>query len=238
MMIFDEFDRIQADDQRKQTAMRYIQKQQHRRRKQRQIGGCLILAISCLLLIIQPWKQLTSAPVTSAFRYVSLDINPSMEWKLDAKNTIVSIRTYNTEGEQLISDMQLEGKQLKDALAVLLADASFHDYLNSGILEVSVYASDTDASLQLEDEINRYLRQELSQTQYHCSHLDEETHHEAQSHHMSGGKYRVIEEIIKQYPSLSLEDLRHKSMKELYAYLGEDTTTQPSCHDEHHGHHS
>lgn len=63
------------------------------------------------------------------------------------------------------------------------------------------------------------MQSKLSTSQYHCSHIDEETHTAAHNSHTSIGKYRVIEEILSYDNNYSLEGLSNKSMKELYKIL-------------------
>lgn len=72
----------------------------------------------------------------------------------------------------------------------------------------------------------------MPQNQFHCSHLDDDTHQEAQQHHMSAGKYRVIDEILRHDSAKSVEELQKLSMKELYSVLERyDPSAVPEgCH--------
>ena len=83
-----------------------------------------------------------------------------------------------------------------------------------------------------EDTINQQLEEVVPQNQFHCSHLDDDTHQEAQQHHMSAGKYRVIDEILRHDSAKSVEELQKLSMKELYSVLERyDPSAVPEgCH--------
>ncbi|MCC2830652.1 hypothetical protein LK506_19940, partial [[Clostridium] innocuum] len=70
--------------------------------------------------------------------YVTLDINPSMEWKLDEQKRVVSVTAYNKDADNILSELQLEGMQLDAALRMLLENERFSTYMKSGFLEVSV----------------------------------------------------------------------------------------------------
>ena len=76
------------------------------------------------------------------------------------------------------------------------------------------------------------LEEVVPQNQFHCSHLDDDTHQEAQQHHMSAGKYRVIDEILRHDSAKSVEELQKLSMKELYSVLERyDPSAVPEgCH--------
>lgn len=248
-MIFDEFDGIHASEEIKQKTLQNVIKQRNRK-KRTGIVTALTVCVTCLLvMILQPWNMVKSnpsvkpSPALAAYSYVTLDINPSMEWKLDEQQRVIEVTAYNKDADQLLQQLHLKGEQLNDALEMLLENEQFSAYIKKGFLEVSVYSKNSDTAFSLEQDINRYLEQSLPQNQFHCAHLDEETHHEAQQHHMSGGKYRVIDEILTFDDTKNVEDLQKLSMKQLYALLERyDPSAVPEgCHGQqmqkghHHG---
>ena len=220
-MIFDEFDGIHASDEIKQKTLHNVMKQRSRK-KRTGMTAALTLCVTCLLVVLfQPWRLMEAspapapAPTLAVYSYVTLDINPSMEWKLDEQQRL-----------------QLEGKQLDTALQMLLDNEQFSAYMKTGFLEVSVYSENSSVSLDLEQQINQQLEEVVPQNQFHCSHLDDDTHQEAQQHHMSAGKYRVIDEILRHDSAKSVEELQKLSMKELYSVLERyDPSAVPEgCH--------
>ncbi|MEI3293189.1 MAG: hypothetical protein V8R63_06945 [Thomasclavelia ramosa] len=70
--------------------------------------------------------------------YVSLDINPSLELQLDAKDIVIKVVTYNQEDQRVIDKLTLTGVKLQAAILTLLSDEQYNDYLQNGLLEVSV----------------------------------------------------------------------------------------------------
>lgn len=237
-MIFDEFDGIHASDEIKQKTLHNVIKQKNRKKKTGTAAALAFSALCFLILLFQPWKlmegspEAAPSPAPAVYSYVTLDINPSMEWKLDEQQKVVSITAYNRDADNILKELKLEGKQLDSALELLLNNEKFSSYMKKGFLEVSVYSENSSVSLELEQQINRYLEQSMPQNQFHCSHLDEETHHEAQQHHMSAGKYRVIDEILLHDTAKSIEELQKLSMKQLYAILERyDPSAVPEgCH--------
>ena len=88
-MIFDEFDGIHASDEIKQKTLHNVMKQRSRK-KRTGMTAALTLCVTCLLVVLfQPWRLMEAspapapAPTLAVYSYVTLDINPSMEWKLD-----------------------------------------------------------------------------------------------------------------------------------------------------------
>lgn len=235
-MIFDEFDGIHASDEIKQKTLHNVMKQRSRK-KRSDLPAVLILCVTCLLVILfQPWKLMEAspapAPVPAVYSYVTLDINPSMEWKLDEQKRVVGVTAYNKDADNILSELQLEGMQLDAALRMLLENERFSTYMKSGFLEVSVYSENSSVSFALEQQINQQLKEAMPQNQFHCSHLDDATHQEAQQHHMSAGKYRVIDEILLHDTSKDVKELQKLSMKQLYSILERyDPSAVPEgCH--------
>lgn len=249
-MIFDEFDQIHADEEMKSSTLHKVMEKQKQRRRRMHGFMSLGTVCACILLflaVFQPWQTTPSTkPVAvskEVYSYVTLDINPSMEWKLNEKQTIVDVRFYNKDAQRLSDKIKVKGLPLEEALQKLMNNEDFQSYLDTGFLEVSVYSPDTKTSLTLEEELNSYLSEHMNSDNYHCSHLDEETHHNARQHHVSGGRYRVIEEIMNYDSSYSVKELEKYSMRELYDILAKytNTTEEPSmgkdCHGRgHHGH--
>ena len=81
--------------------------------------------------------------------------------------------------------------QLDTALRMLLDNEQFFRLYENRLSDNSVYSEkNSSVSLDLEQQINQQLEEVVPQNQFHCSHLDDDTHQEAQQHHMSAGKYR------------------------------------------------
>ena len=120
-MIFDEFDGIHASDEIKQKTLHNVMKQRSRK-KRTGMTAALTLCVTCLLVVLfQPWRLMEAspapapAPTLAVYSYVTLDINPSMEWKLDEQQRVVRVTAYNKDADNILTELQLEGKQLDTA---------------------------------------------------------------------------------------------------------------------------
>ena len=125
-MIFDEFDGIHASDEIKQKTLHNVMKQRSRK-KRTGMTAALTLCVTCLLVVLfQPWRLMEAspapapAPTLAVYSYVTLDINPSMEWKLDEQQRVVRVTAYNKDADNILTELQLEGVQLDTALRMLL----------------------------------------------------------------------------------------------------------------------
>ena len=150
-MIFDEFDGIHASDEIKQKTLHNVMKQRSRK-KRTGMTAALTLCVTCLLVVLfQPWRLMEAspapapAPTLAVYSYVTLDINPSMEWKLDEQQRVVRVTAYNKDADNILTELQLEGVQLDTALRMLLDNEQFSAYMKTGFLEVSVYSENSSS---------------------------------------------------------------------------------------------
>ena len=166
-MIFDEFDGIHASDEIKQKTLHNVMKQRSRK-KRTGMTAALTLCVTCLLVVLfQPWRLMEAspapapAPTLAVYSYVTLDINPSMEWKRDEQQRVVRVTAYNKDADNILTELQLEGVQLDTALRMLLDNEQFSAYMKTGFLEVSVYSENSSVSLDLEQQINQQLNAKI-----------------------------------------------------------------------------
>lgn len=117
-MIFDEFDGIHASDEIKQKTLHNVMKQRSRK-KRTGMTAALTLCVTCLLVVLfQPWRLMEAspapapAPTLAVYSYVTLDINPSMEWKLDEQQRVVRVTAYNKDADNILTELQLEGERM------------------------------------------------------------------------------------------------------------------------------
>ena len=108
-MIFDEFDGIHASDEIKQKTLHNVMKQRSRK-KRTGMTAALTLCVTCLLVVLfQPWRLMEAspapapAPTLAVYSYVTLDINPSMEWKLDEQQRVIGAHVLGNPASEIIT---------------------------------------------------------------------------------------------------------------------------------------
>ena len=242
-----DLDQIKADPQLKaKTLQAVIRKQPIKHHAYK--WGVLALGFCLLLAIFLPYalnsNSRASVPVKKdVYAYVSVDINPSMEFQLDKNNKIIHTIDYNEEAARILKQKDLTGYTIKEAMDWLLTDKQIQDYMIKGFMQVSVYSKDSTHSTALEEILNGILSENLDTSQYGCSHASKADHQSAGKHHMSFGKYQVIEEIIKLDSTYQIDELQTRSMQELKTIYTElsGNTSFPDNDESHHGksnHHS
>lgn len=243
-----DLDNIKANQQLKEKTLQAVMKKQPVKHKSygwgvMALGFCFLMAFFLQFTMKQ---SSSSSPEVkkNVYAYVSVDINPSMEFQLDKNNKIIHIIDYNEEASGILKQKDLTGYTIKEAMDWLLTDKQIQNYMTKGFMQVSVYSKDTTHSIALEEVLNTILSENLDTSQYGCSHASKADHQSASKHHMSFGKYLAIEDIIKLDSSYQVDDLQTKSMQELktiYTKLSGNSSF-PDDHDSHHneesGHHN
>lgn len=212
-----ELDNIKAEQDIKSKTLQYVLTKQ---KKKNYIPLSVILLTACLILSFlsfESFKTNNSSPIA----YVSLDINPSLEVELDNQYNVIKASAYNDDGQKILKQSQIKGLQIQNALQILLKNNDYSKYLESGILEIGIYSPDKEISSQLESIVNNYMNKQMTSSSYHCSQIEQSTRESASNHHMSSGKYRIIENILQYTNQYSIENLNQMTIKELYDILSQ-----------------
>lgn len=158
---------------------------------------------------------------------VSLDVNPSIELKVNQKEKVLSCIPLNQEAEAVLSGMgggaDLKGAKLEvavNAVVGALVSSGYLDSLSSAIM-ISVEDQDQDRAARLRQEltgtVDSVLQSQssgaavLSQTVDASADLDQP----AGEYHISTGKANLVNQVIAQNDSLSFDALAKLTVEEL-----------------------
>jgi len=64
-----------------------------------------------------------------AFAYVTLDVNPSIEYTINDRNCVISIRPLNRESEKVINSLDMKGKNLNIAISATISELEKLNYI-------------------------------------------------------------------------------------------------------------
>ena len=158
---------------------------------------------------------------------VSLDVNPSIELKVNQKEKVLACTPLNQEAEAVLSDMgggaDLKGTKLEvavNAVVGALVSRGYLDSLSSAIM-ISVEDQDQDRAFRLRQEltgtVDAVLQSQssgaaiLSQTVDASDRLEQQ----AMEHHISTGKANLVNQVIAQNDNLSFDMLAQLTIEEL-----------------------
>ena len=136
-------DDIHARQETKDKTLNYIYQQKQSKYVHKRILLFPVFICAVLLFVfLLPRSSIISEPVA----YVSLDINPSIELRLDKDNVVIETIAYNKDAKKILNKVNLNGEKLQSAILTLLNDKKYENYLQNGLLEVSVYADNQKIS--------------------------------------------------------------------------------------------
>ena len=154
---------------------------------------------------------------------VSLDVNPSIEIRVNEKERVLSVNPKNEDGRTVVGDMDFSGSSLDVTVNALIGSMLRSGYLSelSNSILISVDSSDAAKGTAIKDrlagEISGLLQTDsfsgavLSQTVTPDAALQKL----ADQHGISLGKARLIEEIRGQNPAYTFDMLAKLTINEL-----------------------
>lgn len=233
--IRDAFDAIHAEDALKERTLEAVRAQaagekdgekdgekrgllaRHGARRQAQVvtlrrrlavAACLVVA----LVAAGGWAWLTPTAT------ISVDVNPSVELGINRFDRVVSARGVNDDGRALLSEVDVWGATYDEAVDRLLASSNVSTLLaEGGQAEVTVVdQGDSDQCARLLAGVEACASEHENT---HCHGADEDDVSAARDVGLSYGKYRLLLEIQKLDPSVTADDVRDLSMREMLDLL-------------------
>ncbi len=154
---------------------------------------------------------------------VSLDVNPSIELKIDKGEKVVETSALNEDARIILDDMDLRGTDLNVALNAVVGSMLKHGYItqaaNSILVSVENPDSEKGAALQKEltDEISGILKASSVEASVLSQTLEEDKELEAlaETYGISMGKASMIRQIMAKDSWLTAADLAGLTINEL-----------------------
>lgn len=198
--------------------------------------GSLACAAVCIIMAITFFYPARA----EEYSYITLDINPSLELILDQHDGVMLVKAYNKEAQETLSSVDLVGLNYQQALTELMETEGYQQYFKQeSLLQISIYSKDEKRSFEIEQNLCDYLNNTKMKNRYNCHCIDEVTHQEASSHHMSGGKYEMIKKIMNLDSAYSIEELQDLSMaqlRDIYNTLSDEPLSSKEHHQRHRNH--
>ena len=196
-------------------------------RPRRKSHARALIAASLTLVLVGGTGGVFYQRANAVASVVSLDVNPSIELKVNQKEKVLSCTPLNQEAEAVLSGMgggaDLKGAKLEvavNAVVGALVSSGYLDSLSSAIM-ISVEDQDQDRAARLRQEltgtVDSVLQSQssgaavLSQTVDASADLDQQ----AREYHISTGKANLVNQVIAQNDSLSFDALAKLTVEEL-----------------------
>ncbi|MGD9568323.1 MAG: hypothetical protein AB7V48_08350, partial [Sedimentibacter sp.] len=105
-------------------------------------------------------STLTGYAYTAPATYVSLDVNPSIEYKLNAFDRVISVIAVNDDGEKIVKELDVNNEKIQKAILKTIEALEAEGYLTedeyAGIV-IAVSNKDEEKSEELKNKIEKEL---------------------------------------------------------------------------------
>lgn len=181
------------------------------------IAAAIVLIAGCAFLFAGYSSNFAVAST------ISLDVNPSVEIKVNRKEKVLSVDALNEDGKIIIGGMDFNGSSLEITVNALIGSMLRSGYLtdltNSILISVDGDDPVVNASLRqkVSDEVNAFLANEtfagavLSQTVQ----ADDDLRAAAEQNGITPGKAQLVQQIVDQNTFYSFDELAGLSINEL-----------------------
>lgn len=150
---------------------------------------------------------------TTAF--VDIDINPSVQLRLNSSDCVVGAEGINDDGASLLSSVPVDGLPYGQALRALTSSEALAPYVDGDpFIALSVSSENQDQERALTDLSESY----LASCPYRgsCNGFSQQFYDEAHSHGMGCGRYAAAIRLSELDPSVSIDDCSGMTMRELH----------------------
>lgn len=213
------FDQIYAEEKLKEATQTFLKQNAHRDAKNAAIKTrFLIPAMACLLLVFMScggWLYFTP---TAA---ISIDVNPSIELKINRFDKVISTIGYNEAGKELASSFDFKFTNYENAIAQILENDKIAALLEQDeIMTISVIAPEGVQGTRILSDLERCTAGQKNAYCYSATSDEVAAAHELG---LSYGKYRAFLVLQSLKPDISLDEIKDMTMREIRDMINEQS---------------
>lgn len=152
------------------------------------------------------------------YSYVSIDVNPSIEYALNRFDKVVSIKTYKEEDQEILEtliDKKVKGKDISEVLLITEETLKEYGYLvEDDYMLINITSDDTSNKEKLEGKINNTIEEKDNLI---ISKSDKQERKQAEEYGMSTGKFHEMkqrfdgevpeEEFIEEFNEMDIKQI-------------------------------
>lgn len=170
--------------------------------------------------------------------YISLDVNPSIEIQTNRLGEVVAVKAVNKDAEAVLKGYRPDS-DLEDVIEDIVDRMVLTGYLNSKeetpiLITVDGKTIGKDFQNRINQDMKKALeaRKVLGGILNNSINLEEYNKDKAHDSNVSVGKYAIIEKLLAEDPTLTLEELSGTSVEDLIQYALEKGISVDELFDE------
>lgn len=208
--IKETFNQVHAEKDLKEATRAFLAQKTNGYTKSKKSNYKLIAAAAaCLLLLLFGGHRFYFTPTVA----VSIDINPSIELGINRFNRVISVKSYNDDGQELINLLNIKYMDYSEAIDQILNNENISALLSENeFMTIAVTDSNGTQSSDIFSNIESYTSENRNICCYLALPDEVENAHELG---LSYGKYRAFLELQAVKPDITPEDIQNMTMREI-----------------------
>ena len=168
--------------------------------------------------------------------YVSLDVNPSVEYSVNRFDRVLKAKGVNEDGKQLIEDLNLNGKSIDEAISQTVDTLIDDGYItDDGTGEIVIATSNDDPqkseelASELKDTASEEIEEQGKTANIEAKAVGKKRVDEARELGVTPGKLNLVEKLKKSSATpdeIDIQEWLNKPVKEIQAAIKGNTSTQ------------
>lgn len=162
------------------------------------------------------------------YNYVSVDINPSMEFAVNIFDRVLEVKGINSDGEDLLKYKSYKNLKINEAIVNCIEEAVEEGFLGESdhnAVMITVSGKDNKKVANIKEELANSANVTLEQGKVRSEVLAEETtldkRKAAKELGISPGKLVLIEKLKEVKPDVAIKEYKDKDVKEIVASIKE-----------------
>lgn len=212
---------VRAEDQLKQSTMRYLQNEMQKRNTShaRRPAGRIVIVFASLVVVVLSGVLFQGLYFTPT-AYVGVDVNPSIELTLNRFDRVIDAYAYNDDGEGILSGLSVRHKSYDEALTVLMDAIGQKGYMQEGglvsvTLQTDASSRETGLLASIRSSVTDFINEHHQGTQTDVFSVSDDTQSHAHELNVSPAMYLAIQELLAIDPAATVESCRDHSISEL-----------------------
>lgn len=210
------FEQIQAEEALKESTKAFLMKKTHGYasvKKERHFYRLCTAVCMCFLLIAAGCGWVYYTPTAE----ISIDINPSIELKINRFDRVIAVSSYNKDGAALAEGLHVKHMNYYEALDQILASEGIALLLSEDeIMAITVTAKEEAQSAAIFSDVESCAAHHGNMYCYSMSSSEAE---EAHKTGLSCGKYKALLELQRLDPSITPAAVQNMTMRQIRAWI-------------------
>lgn len=186
----------------------------------------LVLAFACTAFASCTALAEKGSAANGALTYIGLRINPEIEMVTDETGVVVSANAVNTDGEVVLSAVELEGKTAEEAVVDFTETAVDLGYMDPAAGKDTVYVDVNGENTEVVEKVEKSLSDKLMKF-FEKKGITAKVSKEvldtylaaAQEWNVTPGHAKMIARVLSANPELTYDELLNLTVKELIELL-------------------